>query len=267
VNPTDLFPSEGYRQILTDRQKRKAPNPAEHYGFMPMRHEFEKLYHEGAENMISGLELNESVDTTQSVNAKLEVLLCYSAQVEQRAIRTKLVEDLGLLYEPERQTEIPDEITSIICPLTPFIGAHRAAEFAKLIHEEAVLAEKLSQREYWQFHGATSAAEEELFQRLQALVKGGRLPSESVPLWDQVIQEYRNGVQPHRDVLSAQEVELCDRTQIDSSLYLAVKDLLIREFVARGRLSKAIVVSFDPEHRTEIEIIYDHMVQMGWIHE
>jgi transcriptional adapter 2-alpha len=147
VAPTDLFPSEGHRQILADRQKRKATNPAEHYGFMPMRHEFEKPYHEDAENMISGLEFNESADTMQSMNAKLELLSCYSAQVEERSIRTRLVEDLDLLYEPERETEIPEQIASMVRPLTPFLGAHRADEFAKLIHEEAILAEKLNQRE------------------------------------------------------------------------------------------------------------------------
>jgi transcriptional adapter 2-alpha len=267
VKPTDLLPSEGHRQILSGRQKRRATNPAEHYGFMPMRHEFEKPYHEDAENMISGLEFDESEDTMQSLNAKLELLSCYSAQVEERSIRTKLVEELGLLYEPERETEIPDEITSMVRPLTPFLGAHQAEEFAKLIHEEAILAEKLSQREYWRFHGVTTIAEGELFQKLQTHLKSGSLPSESVPLWDQAIQEYRDGVQQHRDVLSAKEVELCDRTTIDSSLYLAIKDLLIREFVARGRLSKVMVAAFDPEHRAEIEIIYDHMVRMGWIHE
>jgi hypothetical protein len=46
------------------------------------------------------------------------------------------------LYEPGRQTEIPGEITLIVSPLMPFIGVD---EFAKLIHEEAILAEKLSQ--------------------------------------------------------------------------------------------------------------------------
>jgi transcriptional adapter 2-alpha len=267
ANSTDLLPSEGHRQILAARQKRKATNPAEHYGFMPMRHEFEKPYHEDAENMISGLEFNESADTMQSLNAKLELLSCYNTQVEERSIRTKLVEDLGLLYEPGRETETPDEITSMVRPLTPFLGARRADEFAKLIRDEAVLAEKLSQREYWRFHGATNSAEGELFQKLQGLVKSGSLPTEGIPLWDQAIQEYRNGVQRHRDVLSAKELELCDRTPIDSSLYLAIKDLLIREFVARGKLSKVVVLSFAPEHTTEIEIIYNHMLRMGWIHE
>ena len=270
--PCESCPSDGHEKILAEKGKKEKTNPAEVYGYMPKRHEFDE-YNDEAEHIIDGVSFDEETETKESLDLKLESLLCYCSQVVDRRRRTKVIEDAGLQYNPTRtlggKTPAEREIDNKVQTLAPYIGFNKALEIANTIHEYARLCERIRLREWWQKNGVRSHPEGFLFQKLEALIKENKLPKTHIDEWNHNIEEYsRNyGSDDVLDVklLSVREIELCRNCGIGSQYYLGLKDVLVRECAVRGSLSRAQAVSFDPNRAMQVIAVYEFCLSSGWI--
>ena len=65
--------------------------------------------------------------------------------------------------------------------------------------------------------------------------------------------------------LTDKEREMCMREFIDIKLYLEIKNLLIREFTLKTKLSKEEALHLLPDKNHEIALVFDFCVGAGWI--
>lgn len=272
TDPVESCPSDGHEKILAMHGKTEKSNPAEIYGYMPLRHEFDQAYNNDAEHIIDGLTFDEK-DTPETLNRKLELLFCYNSQLSRRREATKIVEDAALQYNPIRtlggKTPAEREIDGKVQTFAPWMGIKKTLGMAQVVREYARTCERLHIREWWRKNGVETLPEGFLMQRLEMLFRDGVLPKAHIDEWNRDIEEFEeyHGCDDRFDakMLDNKELELCRSLGVNAQYYMGVKDLLLREYTIRGRLSKTQARGLDPEHQREIEGIYSYFVSVGWI--
>jgi hypothetical protein len=217
----------------------------------------EREYHDDAESLLADLAITEA-DTPEALAAKLGALECYAGQVAARSVRAALADGAG---QSPAVTAVGREVDAAVDPLFPVLGAARGREIAGLLKEEAALALQIRIREYWRQNGVEEVAEGVLFMRLQSLLERDALPAENVAEWNRRIAEFEaGGAMPN-----GREEEICARYGMSHACYFAVKDLLLREAMARGGITRQQAVAYDPDRAEVVGAIYDYMRGAGWI--
>jgi len=96
-----------------------------------------------------------------------------------------------------------------------------------------------------------------------------RLKPENVQKWNQAVDQYaadaKKCAAPEGKLLSASEKNFCAQNQIDFAFYSRAKVVLVRENVARGKLSVDEARRMNPEHANWMTAIYGFMRRNGWI--
>ena len=77
--------------------------------------------------------------------------------------------------------------------------------------------------------------------------------------WNELIAKYNRT--KTKDVLLIQESQFCSKEKINPQLYLAIKDILIREGTIRP-LQKQDAIAMDPNHAEALSKIYDLLVSL-----
>ena len=93
TSPTVSDPVEGTETDLIRKNKRRRTTFAEYNGFMPHRHEFSEVYHKDAEKLVANLAFDQKKETDDSFLMKIQNLICYNTQINERANRTKVIEE------------------------------------------------------------------------------------------------------------------------------------------------------------------------------
>jgi transcriptional adapter 2-alpha len=248
---------------------------------MPYRHEFEIDFNNDAENLVAHITFSDD-DTEDTMLGKIEALMSYNAQLTERRFRTKIVEDFSLQYQEVRAvkgekdelrvlgggTPAERRIDARLIPLAPYMGAERIGELATEVHRGIRVVELIKDRRVWEQQGIQTHQEGHLFSDMMALVRDGRVPASEYDRWNDTI-ERSNRVIDHPSqktaLLIGAERELCQRERIDAHLYQAVKDVIIREYAFRGRLSRMDAVAICPSHGRTLGATYDLMLAHGWI--
>ncbi|OHT06455.1 Myb-like DNA-binding domain containing protein [Tritrichomonas foetus] len=267
-------PSCGHEKILALLGKKEKTTPAEFCGYMPKRHEFEEEYADDAEKIIDGIIFDEN-DTHITLDQKLKQLDIYNAALQERHFRTKLIEDWGIQDLKFKtlggQTPREKDTDSKLLTLAPYIGREKTIELSNKLHEIARDTETIEKRQLWQENGIRTIYEGNLFSKLQTMMKDGRVPENEVTKWNKAITDYllEHGRQNTEDakLLSNEEIELCGKLDIAPAMFVAVKDLIIREFTLRGGLTKEEARELLPESANKVEAIYELFINKGWIQE
>jgi hypothetical protein len=240
---------------------------------MPYRHEFEQGFNDDAETLLDALVFDPEIETIQSLEPKLQLLVCYSLQASDRELHHRVAEDLGIQYTLDDGfpgvSVVEQRIDALLRPLVPYFGAEKTRRMSELIRDGGRLWEMIRMKEWWNHIGVQTEDEGYLFMKLANLTVKGELPQKNVAEWNRQIEEYRD---VHRfeaaddaNVLTPTELGLCRNNGIDCQFYLDVKDLIIREATIRGGLTRDQAVAFDPTEATHIGLIYDHCLRSGWI--
>jgi hypothetical protein len=100
------------------------------------------------------------------------------------------------------------------------------------------------------------------------LVRDGRIPPSEFGRWNGAVERWRqrNDRAPqHQDLLNPSERAVCQRLHINASQFDAVKDLILREYTFRGRLSRAVALRLRPAIEHVIGPVYDALFELGFV--
>ena len=103
----------------------------------------------------------------------------------------------------------------------------------------------------------------------QLFAEDGKVIPSEIDSWNEKIMRYekryeRESVRETEN-LSQAEKDLCATRKIEPQLYIAIKNLLVREYALRESLSRQAAQSLCPELRDVVGVIYDLFVSVGWI--
>lgn len=274
TKPQDSSPAESSEQIMLSKGKEYKTTPAEGSGYMPFRHEFEREYHEDAENIITDIEINEN-ESWNSFNLKLNALYCYHSQVIERKFRTSIIEELDI-----QNIEIPEDsdpdfmggttekekiIGKKILGLVPFFGSGKTRELASYLRQRNKCKEIIKNKIKFKENLIQTEEEGKLFLELKEYISDGKVIPNEMDNWNRKIEKFNFYNNDMNEKISQKEREMCMREFIDIKLYLEIKNLLIREFTLKTKLSKEEALHLLPDKNHEIALVFDFCVGAGWI--
>lgn len=242
---------------------------------MPFRHEFEREFHEDAENIITDVEIRED-ESWNSFNLKLNALCCYHNQVIERKFRTTIIEELGIQDIEIPKDDDPDFMGGItgeekkigkrLLGLVPYFGAEKTRELVSSLRERNRYREMIRNKFSLKEKSIQNEKEGELFLKLSGCVDNGVIRIGEIPKWNDEIDRFNFYSRDKGEVIGQAEREMCMREFINVKLYLDIKNMIIREFAFSNGLSKEEAIQLLPEKQHEVSLIYDYCVKVGWIH-
>jgi transcriptional adapter 2-alpha len=277
TRPSESCPSCGHEKNLQSSNKKERSTPAEVNGYMPRRGEFEEEYNDDMEHIVDGLVFEDDRETQETFDQKVSSLLCFNAQLQERKMRTFVVEEWQLQYGKYREwqtalggtTPTEREIDAKLLTLSPYIGRRKVEALARRLHDLSRDIEGIECRQQWQRSGVKSQPEGELMKSLEVIVRDGKVPEGEWQRWNRVIAEYmaKHGAAESEDgkLLSTREVELCKREEIAPPMFVALKDLMMRELAVRSALSREEAAGLVPEESRKVVAMYDLFVSLGWV--
>ncbi|KAK8881836.1 Transcriptional adapter 2-alpha [Tritrichomonas musculus] len=272
TRPQESCPSDGHDRNLVLLNKREKTLPAEISGYMPKRHEFEEEFNEESEDLINGIEFTDDIDA-KDFERYCKLLELYNSQVTERTIRTKVIEDWKIQYQKFKNlggyTSKEKEIDAKILALAQFIGKEKTEKLAKSFHDLLRNDEIIESRQQWQKNGIQSHQEGFFLNKLEGYVKDSKVQDSDISKWNKVITEYiqskSSATTDDEKFLTEREVDFCKSEDIQPPIYSAMKDLFVREYMARGGLTKSEALRMLPEMQKQGDLVYDHLLSVGWI--
>lgn len=276
TNARDSHPSEG-------TTSRDAVTPAEISGWQPFRHQFEKEFNDDAENLVLNININQEQATPEKFSEVVKLLETYNQQLVERQERTAVIEDWGYQYKPLKskngedvnppllnaKTEEDREIDSKLIPLARYMGVSEISKLADLLHRRVELVQRIETRRSWKANGIQNVHQGHFFSMMESYIRDGKVMQECVSKWNHGVRDYTDTFgkkyAPEMELLAPGEVEICKSLGIHAQIYISYKDLLLREFAARGRLTRADVRSFCQDSSDIAMEVYDFMAGRGWI--
>lgn len=245
----------------------RGETPGELTDFMPMRKEFEHQYMEHGEELVSDIVFDPETETPDSFKNKVERLLQYDNLVTERDFRTGIAIEF-VLYE--RPFTLPYANMDKICPLLPYIGKEEAYNIFDLVDNIKKNNEKIHQMYKWRRNKIKTIREGRLFSNLEQLRLNGLTSKSDCEKWNRYIDEYNNEANnstysPESELLTEKEITFCKKNKIEFQLYIAIKDLLIRESSVRVGLTREEVQDFSDILSRELLLVFEFMYKSGWI--
>ena len=275
---------------------------AEISGYMPLRGDFDVEHENDAELLLADMQFAEG-EHPSDVALKLEVIRIYNRKLDERQKRKDFVVRRGLLdykrvLSAERRR--PKEEREIISRMRPFARFQSPEEHEAFIQgmlKAKKLRRRIEQLQFYRSIGAKHAAEgERLEDQRRRLVEEDKLRKSAPYLFGAAssaswsrrdraaegtdanaaesgapeVEEdaFLEDGTPGRELLSQQEVELCERLRVMPRQYLEVKDRLLRDFLRRGTLSledaKLLDGAKEPWDERH-DAIFDFFLASGWI--
>ncbi|EAY01660.1 Myb-like DNA-binding domain containing protein [Trichomonas vaginalis G3] len=271
TDPQDSLPSIAAERNLAEHNKRERTTPAEFAGWMPNRNEFEIEFQTDAEQGIYGITFSADENNEAAFMEKLNALRTYSDIVEAREERIKFALDYNLLNDEFKgfgpQTKENRAFEEQLLCLAQVIPKDELKEFAISLEKEIALKRNLNMLHTWWENGVVSREEGLMFNALEQLNKDDKLTPSAIEKWNREAaqkvesQEYKSS--HDKQLLSPAENALCLNFGLSSIEFLKQKDLLIREFIFRGKMTAEIAVSFAPKQARAMKEIFRLMKSQG----
>lgn len=271
TDPQDSLPSIAAERNLAELNKRERTTPAEYAGWMPNRGEFEYEFQTDAEQGIYGITFSADDNDEQAFMEKLGALRTYSDIIEAREERIKFALDYNLLDEEFKgfgqQTRENKQIEEQLLPLAQILDKDYLREFAIAIEKEMALKRNLNMLHSWWENGVVTRDEGLMFNQLEQLSKDDKLTPTAVEKWNREVAqkvespEYR--ASHDKQLLTPAENTFCQNFEMQSLDFLRQKDLLIREFIFRGKMTADIAASFAPKQARAMRELFRLMKSQG----
>jgi transcriptional adapter 2-alpha len=95
------------------------------------------------------------------------------------------------------------------------------------------------------------------------------LNADGVERWnaalDRYIEDMKRSEASAARLITGKEGEFCRAKGIEVDFYLGAKEILIREFSVRGRLSVDDAIKIDKAHADQMAIVYHYLSENGWV--
>jgi transcriptional adapter 2-alpha len=245
-------------------------------GYMARRHEFVTEWFDDAEDILRGC----SADA-ESFSRTRKALAAYRAVLAERSLRMRVVEEWELHRAPLRldnalggSTGPEKELDAVVATFAPYIGREKTTVLAQSLHKLSRKIDTVESRLDWQRRQVTEHGEGFLLLHLEGLLEGSgdtlRIAKGKEELWNHHIREYLNERTERTvdtaDMLTERELDLAKQMDIPQPAFFAMKDLIMREYTARGRLSREELIELAPlENQGKVEAMYELFVSAGWI--
>ena len=271
TSPRESRPSIAHDKNMQERGKKEKTTPAEFAGWMPRRMEFEVEFLNDAEQIISGIQFSETEETQASLEQKLMSLRAYNEKLEERHIRTKFAVDWNLLEKEFRsfggRTKSEKEMEEALMPLAQIVPREKLTSLITSLQSEMRLKEQIEMYKKWRRNGIVTRDEGVLFNQLESLMSEDKLSASAVEKWNRDVMVYAESPEFRatldRQLLSPAENQLCQDFGLSPHSYFRIKDLLQREYTARGEMTREIAVSFMPDQAPVVEAIFESMRSIG----
>jgi hypothetical protein len=264
---------------------------------MPFRHEFDKDrdWMAKAEDIVADIAFDHS-ETDASFGDKIERLLAYNTVLAERAFRTHVVEewDVPNIEVPRNAAKNYDPLQSLLRALTTeekleeerlislgsYFGQKKTKKLADALRSRRKNVGHVLKRYDWRENCIRDATEgmfytwaRDILQELQRLRREDSKQheiEEKINAWKTRIQSHAHDTTrmalKKNDTLMPKEREICSKLAIDTHMYTALKDLLIREFAIRGALAVDDLPPLVPkEYLQNITEVYRLCVECGWV--
>jgi transcriptional adapter 2-alpha len=272
TTPRDSRPSISNESNLALLGKSEATTPGEFAGWMPKRGEFEIEYLNEAEELIASITFSEIDETQKSLDFKLKQMAEYNETLKEREDRRNFALKWGLLDQEVKdfggQTQEEQEMERELMPMAQALDKSLIMELARSIEAEMRSQADLNLLTSWKRNGIATHDEGFLFERFMELFNSNMLTESQVREWNREILSFMNSTEFRatlsRGIMSSEENELTRSLQIAPSLFLKLKDTLLREFVLRGELSRDIVEGMAGEDGKDIVLpVYELLYRNG----
>jgi transcriptional adapter 2-alpha len=245
--------------------------PAELSGWMPRRSEFEVEYLNDAEQIISGIQFSETDDNPTTLEQKLSLLRAYNEKVAERQFRSEFAKDWDLLDHEIRsfggRSKGEREMEESLMPLAQVVPRDVLTRLIQSLHAEMRLKDKIETYKKWRRNGIVTHDEGLLFNQLEELLAEDKLSASAVEKWNRDVMVYAESPEFRatfdRRLLSSGENKLCQNFGISPHSFLRLKDLLLHEYTARGKMTREIAVSFMPSQEQVMVAIYECLRMSG----
>jgi transcriptional adapter 2-alpha len=95
------------------------------------------------------------------------------------------------------------------------------------------------------------------------------LDADCVERWNAALDRYAEDAKRSdasgAKLITGKEGRFCKAKGVDVDFYLVAKEILIREFSVRGRLSKDDAVRIDKAHADQMALVYRYLSDNGWV--
>jgi transcriptional adapter 2-alpha len=271
TTPRDSRPKISDEYNLRLRGKTEPTTPGELAGWMPKRHEFEVEYINEAEEIIAGLTFLQEEETEESFKSKLQQMNEYNEHLAERRFRTNFALEWGLLDHEVTdfggQTPEEREMEQQLMPLAQVLPRPQLIEFARVLEGEMRSHADLQMLTTWKRNGIATHDEGFLFNQLQGLLATPIISEDQVEEWNALVRNLQNSSEFRaalwRQVMSPEENELTMGLHVAPAVYFRLKDLLIREHMVKGGLTKEAVELMAPDALEIVLPIYEMLVNTG----
>jgi transcriptional adapter 2-alpha len=245
---------------------------------MPFRHEFEREFENEAEQVVQDIRFREA-DDPEAFGRKVQYLVAYNGIVAQRSFRDRIIEDWRLqdmaphadlthacFQSPNREDR---EIETQLLGLIPFMEKAKVTRLARSLHRQKELSDGIARLRADQKFGIRSSAERRLCHDLTQLMVDDALTADGVEKWnaalDRYVEEVKRSQASATELITGKEGKFCKTKGIEIDFYLGAKEILIREFIVRGRLSVDDAIRIDKAHADQIALVYQYLSENGWV--
>jgi transcriptional adapter 2-alpha len=273
--PRESRPSIAHERNMAERNKKEKTTPAEFAGWMPRRLEFEVEYLNDAEQIISGMTFSDKDDTATTLDQKLAALRSYNEKLEERHIRTRFALDWELLDHEFRsfgsRSKSEREMEEALMPLAQVVPRETLTHLIYALQNEMRLKEQIEQSKRWRRNGIVTRDEGILFSQLESLMNEDKLSAAAVEKWNRDVMLYAESPEFRatldRQLLNAAENRVCQSFGLSPHSYLRIKDLLLREFTARGEMTRELALSCMPGQEQVMVAIYESLKNSGLFYD
>lgn len=275
--PYDTTPRESRPSISNEHNlnligKKESTTPGEYAGWMPKRQEYEIEHLNEAEELVAGLTFSETDETEETLRFKLEQMQVYNRTIlADRRYRHRKCEEWGLRDREVTDLggETPEEqaIDRELMPMAQVVPKAVLLDFASTLHDEERSQADLNMLAKWKRNGIATHDEGFFFNKLEKLARSESITEEQVEEWNNYAMRLINSTEFRatidREIMSPEENELTRELNIAPSSFFKIKELLMREFVLRGALSRTDVLEIAKTNERIILPVYEHLLRNG----
>jgi len=270
--PCESLPSDGNEANLKDKGKKERTTPGEISGFMPYRCEFEYDFCEDAESIIAGLCFDDiytinDEEISLPFEKKMDLLLSYHNIVKERDTKTTFIKEWDMQSGNFDGFGYNSEKNSILLGIIPYLSRDETNRLLEIIDINNSLQSVIDQCIFWNDLGISDEQDGFLVDRIDHLLKeNGELDEKDINEWNKLIDKRLSLPQQTLigSILSSEESLLCAENSMDIHYYMAIKDMIIREFTVRGSLSPTISADIDPKNTKFISKVIELYKAKGW---
>jgi len=268
--------------------KDTSSSASEIIGYMPLRGDFDFEYDNEAELLLAEMEFNED-DKPEEIQLKQKILEIYNARLDERIKRKEFVKERDMLNFKKQnafdrsKTKEEKEIYNLLKIFARFNSQQDHEELVQGIYKEKMLRQKIEEMRFYKKIGLKTYEEVDLYmqekkKKDEAYQK--KQKQNDIYLFDPKINTNRftprrtryNGKDTMESKeasekknknnfsqLNEKEHNLCEQLSITPYDYILVKEVLVRECLKEGLISKDVVNNMIKLDKDRSSAIFDFL--------